>query len=92
MKNIGLFFLGCFFLLVSTLALASPVNVNTANVQELATLAGIGPTRAQAIVDYRDSNEPFRSLDDLTKVPGVGQKIISDNADRITFGDESSTD
>ena len=48
------------------------VNINTATQQELESLEGIGPVKAQAIVDYRKKNGNFKSVDDLEKVEGVG--------------------
>ena len=48
------------------------VNINTATQQELETLNGIGPVKAQAIIDYRKKNGNFKSVDDLEKVDGVG--------------------
>lgn len=48
------------------------VNINTANATQLTQLPGIGPAIAQKIIDYRTANGPFTSVDDLTKVPGIG--------------------
>ena len=48
------------------------VNINTANVTQLTQLPGVGPAIAQKIIDYRTANGPFTSVDDLTKVPGIG--------------------
>ncbi len=48
------------------------VNINTASAAELDALPGIGPTTAQAIVDYRLQNGPFQVIQDIQKVPGVG--------------------
>ena len=48
------------------------VNVNTASKAELEALPGIGPVKAQAIVDYRKAHGPFKSVDDINKVKGVG--------------------
>jgi len=54
-------------------AASGPINVNTATADELEALPGIGPTLAAAIVDERDRNGPFRSVDELTRVPGIGE-------------------
>jgi competence protein ComEA len=61
------------------------VNVNTANRGELEALKGIGPVKAQAIIDYRQKNGPFRSLEDLDKVPGIGKATLNMIKDDVTF-------
>lgn len=53
------------------------VNINTATPAELDGVKGIGPSKAQAIVDYRSKNGPFKSLDDLKNVKGFGEKSIA---------------
>ncbi|WP_001159855.1 ComEA family DNA-binding protein [Vibrio sp. RC586] len=60
------------------------VNINTASAEELATLLkGIGLKKAQAIVDYREANGPFVSVEDLTNVKGIGEATVRNNAARI---------
>ncbi|MCL5935107.1 MAG: helix-hairpin-helix domain-containing protein [Firmicutes bacterium] len=67
-----------------TLAAAAPgssgrtgsttVNINTANLEQLDSLPGIGPALAQRIMEFRDTNGPFKSVQDLQKVPGIGAR------------------
>jgi len=63
---------------------STPVNINTADAQTLATLNGIGASKADAIVAYREANGPFQSADDLDNVKGIGASTVEKNADRIT--------
>lgn len=75
-------------LLFSVPALAGssdPVNVNTADVETLTLLKGIGQSRAEAIIAYREANGPFRSLHELSQVRGIGERTIEENMDRITL-------
>ncbi|NJD89654.1 MAG: helix-hairpin-helix domain-containing protein, partial [Betaproteobacteria bacterium] len=53
------------------IALAA-VNINSATKEQLESLDGIGPVKAQAIIDYRKKNGPFKSLEDVKKVDGIG--------------------
>lgn len=63
---------------------AQVVNINTATAAELTQLDGIGETKALAIIADRDTNGPFESEDDLTRVRGIGEVTVEKNADRIT--------
>jgi competence protein ComEA len=74
------FLLATFLTLAATASWCTPVNVNTADATTIAaSLSGIGPTKAQAIVDYRQKHGPFRSVDELTQVKGISQKLINRN-------------
>jgi competence protein ComEA len=72
-------------LLVSGAASAA-VNLNTATKDELVALPGVGPAKAQAIVDYRNQHGPFRSLDELRKVKGIGEKLFLQLKPELTLG------
>jgi len=60
------------------------VNINTADAERLATLKGIGPALAQRIIDYREQNGAFKSVDDIKNVRGIGQKKFDAFKDKIT--------
>jgi len=62
------------------------VNINTADETALQTLSGIGATKAAAIVDYRDTNGAFRTIEEITKVAGIGQGTFEKIKDQITVG------
>jgi competence protein ComEA len=76
------------FLASIGLAVAA-VNINTASVKELQTVKGIGPSSAKAIVEYREKNGAYKTLDDLRKVKGFGGKS-SKRLDKLR--DELSVD
>ena len=60
------------------------VNLNTATMEELMTLPGIGEKRAAAIVADREANGPFRVPEDLTRVDGIGEGILGGLIDMVT--------
>jgi competence protein ComEA len=60
----------------STSSGSFPVNLNSASPAALQRLPGIGATRAQAIVAYREAHGPFASIEALAKVPGIGPSIV----------------
>lgn len=60
------------------------VNLNTATLEDLKTLKGVGDSKAQAILDDRNENGPFSSIEDLTRVSGIGQKTFESLKDQIT--------
>ncbi|MGQ0384135.1 MAG: ComEA family DNA-binding protein [Gammaproteobacteria bacterium] len=73
-------------MLLAPVAIAGPVNVNTADAKTLAReLDGVGMAKAEAIVAYRQKNGPFRSADDLAKVKGIGRKTVDQNKANLRF-------
>jgi competence protein ComEA len=72
--------------LLPMFALAGPIDINKADAKTIAKeLNGIGLSRAQAIVDYREKNGAFKSLDELRKVKGIGAKTLEQNRTNIRF-------
>ena len=59
------------------------ININTATVEELAELKHIGEKYAQRIIDFREKNGPFVTIEDIKKVKGIGEKIFEANKNRI---------
>lgn len=60
------------------------ININKADVSALSTLPGIGPSKAQSILSYREENGPFQTIDDLKNVSGIGDKTFEKLQDSIT--------
>ena len=75
-------------LAIAATAFGAPVNINTADAKTLSeNIKGIGPKKAQAIVTYRRENGPFKSIHDLAKVKGIGEKLIARNKSDLLLDD-----
>ena len=61
------------------------VNLNTASLEELESLSGVGPSTAQKIIDYRTANGGFTSIEQLMDVPGIGDAKFAAVKDSITI-------
>ncbi|MDO4710061.1 MAG: ComEA family DNA-binding protein [Pseudomonadota bacterium] len=63
------------------------VNLNTADAQTLSrVLVNVGPAKAQAIIDYREQNGPFKSVEELANVRGIGLATVERNIGRMSVG------
>lgn len=60
------------------------INLNKASQSELETLPGIGPVKAQAIIEYRDSSGPFKAIEDIMEISGFGQKTFEKLKEHIS--------
>jgi competence protein ComEA len=88
-KVLVLMLMVCFMAVMAAPVVATgndTININTASIDELTQLQKVGPKTAENIVAYRDANGPFKTLDDLKNVKGVGDKILELNKDRMTVG------
>ena len=61
------------------------IDINQADVKTFTSLKGIGTKKAAAIVEYRDSNGKFTSVDELLNVNGIGQKVLAMNKEKLTI-------
>jgi len=102
MRRQSLLFVGAVLVfVVAVLALAPPpahgataqapasgdkVNINTAGVDELVALPGIGKAYAERILEYRQKNGPFKRIEDILNVRGIGEKTFERIRDRLTLG------
>ena len=77
-----------FLFVVNAIAMAAPVNVNSADAKTIAdALSGIGQKKAEAIVKYRTEKGPFKTVDELTNVSGIGKKTLEKNKNDILLSD-----
>lgn len=76
-------------LLIPTLLFAETVNINTADKEALMTsIKGVGETRADAIIAYREQNGDFKSVEELAEVRGIGSSIVEKNMDNLSVTDK----
>ncbi len=85
MKRILFACFACFLLIFAGFAFAV-VDLNTATEAELDALKGVGPAKAKAIIDYREKNGPFKSVDELDNVKGFGAKTVEKLRPELTVG------
>lgn len=77
------------FLAVLPAAYAAPVDINRADAAALdQAMVGVGAARAQAIIDYREQHGPFKSVDDLMNVKGIGAATVERNRSNLRVNQE----
>ncbi|HEY4509442.1 MAG TPA: helix-hairpin-helix domain-containing protein [Candidatus Paceibacterota bacterium] len=67
--------------------LEEKININTANLEELDQITGVGPAIAQRVIDYRNQNGPFQTIEEIKNVSGIGDITFEKMKDEITVGD-----
>ncbi len=86
--NFSKFVLALMLTLCGSFALAGPVNVNTADAEQLAQeLNGVGLKKAQAIVAYREQHGPFVDIAQLAAVKGIGERLLERNVNNVLLSD-----
>ncbi len=75
-------------LLVFMVSLFAKVNINTANINELESLKGIGKAKAETIIEYRKQHK-FKKIEDIMKVKGIGKKLFEKIKDEISVNKEN---
>ena len=71
----------------ATVVATNVVNLNTGTVVEIASLPGIGPKTAELVVQYRTKNGPFKKIEEVMNVRGIGEKSFLKIKDRLTVAD-----
>ncbi len=88
--NMKKFLLATILFFSFTVGAFAAVNLNTATLDQLETLKGVGPAKAQAIIDYRKKNGNFKTVDELNNVPGFGDKTLAKLKPEITVSGGSA--
>lgn len=87
MKLFQAFVLSLFLVFSSHFVAAAAIDINTANAENIAkVMTGVGLKKAEAIIAYRDKYGKFKSIDELTKVKGIGKKTVAKNRESIGVG------
>jgi competence protein ComEA len=85
-KTLGALLLALIAQFAMAITALAAVDLNTASKDDLIALSGIGPAKAQAILDYRKANGPFKAVDDLKNVKGIGAKRLEKLRSDLSVG------
>lgn len=88
---LGLLLVSFSAVLAEAQATAPKININTASAADLQNLPRIGPQIAQRIIDFRTQNGPFKRVEELMKVKGIGEKLFDQIKDRVMVGAEAQS-
>lgn len=83
---VAMFFMTALMMAGQATAQEKQVNINTASVADLTALKGVGEAKAKAIVEHREKAGPFKSVDDLAEVKGIGPKLLEQIRPQVTVG------
>jgi len=70
-----------------TISIPNKININTADKNELTKITGIGPSKAEKIIAFRERNGRFKKKEDLIQIKGIGEKTLEKMSDQITLGE-----
>lgn len=87
MKQTLIAVFAAFFLSLGSALAAEKINLNDANAEQLQMLDGVGPATASAIIEYRETNGGFESVEDLKSVRGIGDKKLQSLSDDVTISE-----
>lgn len=88
MKLLRTLLIGAFLAVASLAVWADKININKADAEALTALNGIGMSRAEAIVKYREESGAFGTLEDLANVKGIGLVTVEKNRHAMTVGED----
>ena len=71
---------------VASVTTPAVVNINTANEEQLMAVKGLGEKKAKAIIEYREQNGKFKSVDDIAQVKGISEKTLTKFKEQLTVG------
>lgn len=88
-KSLRTVFIALTLSIFSAMSFAAPVNINLADAETLAeNIKGVGLKKANSIIMYRKTHGPFKNVNELTNVKGIGSKLVSNNKEVLFVNDK----